>query len=83
MTRFSAPHGLELTHSDAATASPCSATASEVRVDVTRRTVFDRETYVRANTAGTHDWHGQRLDDPQVVVIGGTADDGRRAAEHL
>jgi Domain of unknown function (DUF4440) len=35
--------------------------------------VFDRETYLRANTAGTHEWHGQRLDDPQVVVVGGTA----------
>jgi hypothetical protein len=35
--------------------------------------VFNRETYLHANTAGRHEWHGQRLDDPQVVVVGGTA----------
>jgi hypothetical protein len=34
--------------------------------------VFDRETYVRANTTGTPEWHGQRLDDPHMVIVGGT-----------
>jgi Domain of unknown function (DUF4440) len=35
--------------------------------------VFNRVAYLRANTAGTHEWHGQRLEDPHVIVVGATA----------
>ena len=35
--------------------------------------VFDRERYIHANTSGTLRWHGQRLEDVDITVIGDTA----------
>ena len=35
--------------------------------------VLDRESYVRGNTTGELRWHGQELEDPDVVVHGDTA----------
>jgi alpha-D-ribose 1-methylphosphonate 5-triphosphate diphosphatase PhnM len=35
--------------------------------------VFDRDAYIRANTRGPTRWHGQRFEDPVVIVVGCTA----------
>jgi hypothetical protein len=35
-----------------------------------RGEVFDRAGYLRSNTAGTNQWHGQRLEQVEVVVVG-------------
>jgi ketosteroid isomerase-like protein len=35
-----------------------------------RGEVFDRAGYLRSNTAGTNQWHDQRLEQVDVVVVG-------------
>ena len=37
-----------------------------------RGEVFDRDTYVAANTAGDLVWHAQRLDEVTITVVGDT-----------
>ncbi|WP_366484821.1 nuclear transport factor 2 family protein [uncultured Arthrobacter sp.] len=34
---------------------------------------FNRDAYVRSNTGGSAEWHGQELRDPKVTVLGETA----------
>ena len=34
---------------------------------------FDRATYVRSNTRGEATWHGQRLEQVEITVVGDTA----------
>jgi ketosteroid isomerase-like protein len=35
--------------------------------------VLDRDAYIAGNTAGSLLWHGQRLEDAEVAVVGDTA----------
>lgn len=35
--------------------------------------VLDRETYIAGNTDGSLIWHGQRLEEPSVTVVGDVA----------
>jgi hypothetical protein len=35
--------------------------------------VFDRDSYLRANTAGSLSWKKQSLSDPEVVIVGTVA----------
>ncbi|HEY0689541.1 MAG TPA: nuclear transport factor 2 family protein [Kribbella sp.] len=35
--------------------------------------VFDRDSYLRANTAGSLNWKKQSLSDPEVVIVGTVA----------
>lgn len=42
-------------------------------MDLAGRRSFDREAYLSKNTGYSNDWYGQRLDEPQVVVVGGVA----------
>ncbi len=35
--------------------------------------LFDREAYLEANIRSRNQWHGQRLEDPHVVVVGDAA----------
>ena len=35
--------------------------------------VLDRESYIDGNTSGSLNWRGQRLESPEVVVVGDAA----------